>query len=86
MSEIELPSLEKIQEMEIKRSQAIEALEISGEYVKCQRCGTAVPVARGLGPPRARNIKITTIKIRIKWIEDHYSPNIRDNKKITFMS
>ena len=38
----ELPSLEEIDEVERQRSQAIEALEISGNSVKCQRCGMAV--------------------------------------------
>jgi hypothetical protein len=38
-----IPSLEKIEQMEKKRSQAIEALEISDHHVKCQRCGVAVP-------------------------------------------
>ena len=41
----ELPSLEEIQEMENKRSQAIESLQISSNSVKCQRCGVAVPTA-----------------------------------------
>ena len=31
--------LEEIENMEKRRSQAIEALEISDSHVKCQRCG-----------------------------------------------
>ncbi|MFL6316449.1 MAG: hypothetical protein ACJ71K_00650 [Nitrososphaeraceae archaeon] len=40
----ELPSLEEIQEMDKQRSQAIESLEMSGNSVKCWRCGIAVPI------------------------------------------
>ena len=45
---LELPSLEKIQEIDRQRLQAIEALQISKDYVKCQTCGTAVPPIRTL--------------------------------------
>ena len=41
---IEIPSLEQIEQMEKQRSQAVEALQISDGFVKCQRCGTAVTV------------------------------------------
>jgi hypothetical protein len=34
--QIEVPSLEEIEEMDKQRSQAIESLEISGDHVKCQ--------------------------------------------------
>jgi hypothetical protein len=40
----ELPSLEEIKEMEKQRSQAIESLQISNGFVKCQRCGIAVSI------------------------------------------
>ncbi|MFL6432194.1 MAG: hypothetical protein ACJ71O_00490 [Nitrososphaeraceae archaeon] len=42
----ELPSLEEIEEMDKRRSQAIESLQISdsGDSVKCQKCGIAVPI------------------------------------------
>ncbi|HZA07232.1 MAG TPA: hypothetical protein VE619_05960 [Nitrososphaeraceae archaeon] len=40
----ELPSLEEIEQMDSQKSQAIEALEISNYYVKCQKCGIAVPM------------------------------------------
>ena len=79
-NEIVLPSLQEIEQMEAKRQQAIESLKISGEYVKCQKCGTAVPIARGLARSRANTNRITTLQIRIKWVQDHYCPNIRDNK------
>lgn len=47
MTDVELPSIEEIEEMDRLRQQAIEALEISvsasGQYVKCQKCNIAVP-------------------------------------------
>jgi len=76
---IELPSLEQIHQMEAKRQRAIEALEISDHSVKCQRCNNAVPIVT---PSRSRTNekRIVTLQIRIKWLEEHYSPNMRDNK------
>ena len=40
--QIELPSLQEIEQMERQRSQAIEALEISSSHVKYQRCHTSM--------------------------------------------
>ena len=34
---IELPSLEEVEQMEQRRSQAVESLQISDGFVKCQR-------------------------------------------------
>ena len=77
---IELPSLEQIERMEAKRQRAIEALEITDHSVKCQRCNNAVPIVRGPARSRANEKRIVTLQIRIKWLEEHYSPNMRDNK------
>ena len=37
-----IPSLQEIEKMKRQRRQSEEALEISGEYVKCQKCSIAV--------------------------------------------
>jgi uncharacterized protein len=65
----ELPSLEEIEEMDRKRSEAIEALEISTHSVKCQSCGIAVSI---VGKSTARNYRIAVLQKQIKWIEEHY--------------
>jgi hypothetical protein len=54
-----------------QRSQAIEALKISGNSVKCQKCGTAVPIVGKM--TRNSNDRIGTLQMRIKWIEGHYN-------------
>jgi hypothetical protein len=77
-SEFELPSLEEIQEMDRLRSQAIESLEISGNSVKCQKCGMAVPIIIEAGGgrltrPLYANRRISLLEHRIKWIEAHSS-------------
>jgi hypothetical protein len=60
--------LEEIDEVERQRSQAIEALEISGNSVKCQRCGMAVTIIGKL--TRTGNDRITILQKRIKWMEN----------------
>jgi hypothetical protein len=65
----ELPSLEEIQEMDSQRSQAIESLEISGNSVKCQKCGMAIPLLRT--STKSRSNRIDTLEKQIKWIENH---------------
>lgn len=78
----ELPSLEQIQQMEMKRSQAIEALEISDNSVNCQKCRNAIPmmINNNNANSRAKSKRIVTLQTRIKWIEGHYYPSIRNNK------
>ena len=70
----ELPSLEEIQEMDSQRSQAIQDLEISNDSVKCQQCGTAVPMLRTSTKPssihmlyksRSGGLRITAVAILI---------------------
>ena len=71
----EIPSLEQIEEMERQQSQAVEALEISiseaGEpqNVKCQRCGTAVPIVGKMS--RSKNDRIVTLQTRQRYMENH---------------
>jgi hypothetical protein len=65
-----LPSLEEVEQMEKQRSQAIEALEISDGFVKCQRCSSAVPIVGK--PSRSHNDRVVILQRRIKWLEDHY--------------
>jgi hypothetical protein len=74
----ELPSLEKIEQMDRQRSQAIEALQISDRSVKCQRCGIAVPIVGKLPRPYSNN-RIAILQKRIKCIEN-YSHGNNSNK------
>jgi hypothetical protein len=69
-----LPSLEEIEKMERQRSQAIESLEISGNSVKCQKCGVAVPIVGKLtmNTSSSGNARIVTLQLRLKWLERHY--------------
>ena len=72
---IEPPSLKRIQEMERKRSEAIEALEISYDTntVKCQKCSSNVPLlnVNQSSIMRPNNIRICTLQNRIKTMEDY---------------
>jgi hypothetical protein len=56
---IEIPSLEEIEAMDRKRSQVIEALEISNDSVKCQKCGNSVPLLNTLTKRRSNRIAKT---------------------------
>jgi hypothetical protein len=59
--------------MERQRLQAIESLEISGNSVKCQRCGIAVPIVGKL--TRTGNDRIAVLQKRIKWLENYHYPS-----------
>jgi hypothetical protein len=63
----ELPCLEEIEKMSKQRSQAIEDLEISGDKVKCQKCGSLHPIATWLTPSESG--RIAYLKKRIRWAE-----------------
>jgi hypothetical protein len=77
----ELPSLEEIEQMEQQRLQAIESLEVSGNSVKCQRCGIAVPIVGKLSRPC--NDRAAVLQRRIKWMENYYhGANINDLKAL----
>jgi hypothetical protein len=65
----ELPSLEEIEQMDRQRLQAIESLDISNDYVKCQRCGIAIPLLRTSTKPRSNRIAV--LEKQIKWIENY---------------
>jgi hypothetical protein len=56
--------------MDKQRSVAIEALQISNDYVKCQRCGHDIPIVGKLNRPH--NDKAVILQRRIKWIEEDY--------------
>jgi hypothetical protein len=62
-------SLEQIEEMGKQRTQAIESLEISGsgDFIKCQKCGMAVPMIGKLIKQKSNRIAI--LEKRIKWLE-----------------
>jgi hypothetical protein len=72
----ELPSLEEIEQMDRQGSQAIEALQISNDSVKCQRCGNAIPIVGKL--TKASNDGIGILQKRIKWIENYSHGNAND--------
>jgi hypothetical protein len=71
----ELPSLEEIEEMDRQSLQVIESLQISdsGDSIKCQRCGNAVPIVGKL--TRTNNDRIGILQKRIKWIENYRRGN-----------
>jgi hypothetical protein len=54
-----LRSLEEIDEMERKESQAIEALEIFDHSVRCQKCSNAVPIVGKLTKINSDKITVT---------------------------
>jgi tRNA-dihydrouridine synthase len=68
-----LPSLEQIERMEKKRSEAIESLEISDGRVKCQKCCMAVPSLETSKTTKPNGFRIATLQMKIKWIEEHYN-------------
>jgi hypothetical protein len=70
----ELPSLQEIEEMDRQRSYAIESWEISDHSVKCQKCGTAVPIVGKLPKPHPNRVAI--LQKRIKWLENYSRGNI----------
>jgi hypothetical protein len=70
----ELPSLQEIEEMDRQRSYAIESLETSDHSVKCQKCGTAVPIVGKLPKPHPNRVAI--LQKRIKWLENYSRGNI----------
>ena len=65
----ELPSLEEIEEMDKQRLQAIQSLEISNDSVKCQKCGTAVPLLRTTTKPMSN--RIDALQKLVKWVDNH---------------
>jgi hypothetical protein len=73
----ELPSLEEIKEMDRQRCQVIESLEISGsgDSVKCQRCGIAVPIVGKLIKPKSNRIAILEkrVSVMIRYILQQYA-------------
>jgi hypothetical protein len=80
---IELPSLEQIEEMDKERLQAIEALEISNDSIKCQKCGNSVPLLRTLTKPRSN--RIDALQKRVKWIENHGHSNNSNKMTSSFL-
>jgi hypothetical protein len=75
----ELPSLEEIQEMENKRSQAIESLQISSDSVKCQKCGLDIAIIGKLTKPTKSSNRIAILEKRIKWLENYSHGNNRSD-------
>jgi hypothetical protein len=73
----ELPSLEEIEEMERQRLQAIDTLEISGNSVKCQRCGHDIPIVGKLNRPY--NDRVVILQRRIKWMENYARGSNKDD-------
>jgi hypothetical protein len=59
--------------MEKQRSLAIEALEISSDYVKCQKCSMDIPIVGKLARPH--NDRVAILQKRIRWMENYYHGN-----------
>jgi hypothetical protein len=78
-----LPSIQEIEKIERKRSQAIESLEITDHSVKCQKCGNAKPIVevekQQTSKSSRQNKRMTTLYCRIRWIES-YSHDNNSNK------
>jgi hypothetical protein len=61
---VEIPSLQEIEQMDRKRDQGLDAVEISiseaGEprHVKCQKCGNIVPIVAKLNRPKNDRVVI----------------------------
>lgn len=64
-----LPPIEKIEEMERQRTQAIESLEVSDGFVKCQKCGIAVPMLR---ITKEKSHRITVLENQVRWLQEHH--------------
>jgi hypothetical protein len=54
-----------------QRSRAIESLQISDNYVKCQKCGVAVPLLN-FDQAKPKSNRIAALKRQIMWIEEHH--------------
>ena len=59
--------------MDKQRLQTIEALDISNDSVKCQRCSTAIHMLRTLTKPRSN--RIDALQKRVKCTENHSHGN-----------
>jgi hypothetical protein len=65
---VELPSLAQIEEMDKKRSQAVEALEISDDRVKCQCCDKQISLLpRNTEKPKSSRVESLTYQIH--WLK-----------------
>ena len=67
---IPLPSLEEIEQIEKKRQQAIDALEISNGFVKCQRCHVPQRIVGKLRPT-GNNGRISSLRVRLNHLKTH---------------
>jgi hypothetical protein len=73
-----LPSLEEIAAVERKRKQAIDALEISDGFVKCQRCRVPQRIVGKL-EPTGRYGRISTLQVRLQYLK-RYNAKEQDIK------
>ena len=72
---IELPSLEKIAEMDKQRQDAINSLDISDNKAKCQQCSTYFRIVGKIHRPK--NDRISVITRRIRFLENYPYGNIK---------
>ena len=75
-----LPSLEEIADIERKRKQAIDALEISDGFVKCQRCRVPQRIVGKL-EPTGRYGRISTLQVRLQYLK-RYNAKEQDIKEV----
>jgi hypothetical protein len=89
-----IPSLEELEQMERRQSQAIEALEYivsesdsGSQAVKCQRCSIAVPIVGKMSRPKNDTVvKLQTrqrFKINYFWYNNRTSHIIRRYGEVT---
>ena len=79
-NEFELPTLEQIEQMEIKRQQAIDSLQINetDKSVTCQSCGNAVTM---IPFTRSKNHRVINLQTRIRSLElNRYRGNVNTNE------
>jgi hypothetical protein len=76
---VELPDIDEINEMDRKRAEAIQKLQVSDGHVLCQKCGTAVPLLNN--PDRRPTSKrVASLKWQIQWLKTHYYPDKKSQK------
>jgi hypothetical protein len=54
-------------------------LQISNDYVKCQKCGLDIPIAGKLTKPTKSSNRIAILEKRIKWLENYSRGNNRSD-------
>lgn len=79
---VTLPDIEEIERTEQLQQEAIKALEVSDGFVKCQKCGSIVPISRKLTIARtaANYAKIASLEKQIKYLERYHNNDSKELK------